>query len=148
MNDRHVISPYPIRMPSELRQRLEESAKQGARSLHAEIISRLEASYDPEAFIDLTAGVASDPELSRDKMILSEVKEIKEHFQLFQEMMEILKAPPTAEQIAWAEKMVTKIREEKARSPSSSKDIYQVASVKRIDPSIPQRSKAPRKPKK
>lgn len=45
MNDRHAISPYPIRMPSELRQRLDESARQGSRSLHAEIISRLEESF-------------------------------------------------------------------------------------------------------
>lgn len=45
MNDRHAISPYPIRMPSDLRQRLDESARQGSRSLHAEIISRLEESF-------------------------------------------------------------------------------------------------------
>ncbi|MFK3641214.1 Arc family DNA-binding protein [Pseudomonas protegens] len=45
MNDRHAISPYPIRMPNELRQRLDESARQGSRSLHAEIISRLEESF-------------------------------------------------------------------------------------------------------
>ena len=48
MNDRHAISPYPIRMPVELRRRLEESAKAGSRSLHAEIISRLEESLDPQ----------------------------------------------------------------------------------------------------
>lgn len=45
MNDRHAISPYPIRMPVDLRARLEESARDGARSLHAEIISRLEQSF-------------------------------------------------------------------------------------------------------
>lgn len=45
MNDRHAISPYPIRMPVDLRARLEESARDGARSLHAEIISRLEDSF-------------------------------------------------------------------------------------------------------
>lgn len=48
MNDRHVISPYPIRMPVELRRRLEDSAKAGSRSLHAEIISRLEESVSPQ----------------------------------------------------------------------------------------------------
>lgn len=45
MTDRHSISPYPIRMPSDLRERLEQAAKQGSRSLHAEIIARLEASF-------------------------------------------------------------------------------------------------------
>ncbi|MCF5725499.1 Arc family DNA-binding protein [Pseudomonas syringae] len=45
MNDRHAISPYPVRMPNELRKRLDESARNGSRSLHAEIISRLEESF-------------------------------------------------------------------------------------------------------
>ena len=40
--DRHQIAPYPIRMPAELRQHLEEAARAATRSLHAEIISRLE----------------------------------------------------------------------------------------------------------
>nr|WP_288356600.1 Arc family DNA-binding protein [uncultured Pseudomonas sp.] len=49
MSDRHSISPYPIRMPAELREHLEKSAKDGNRSLHAEIISRLEASCFQES---------------------------------------------------------------------------------------------------
>lgn len=47
MTDRHSISPYPIRMPSDLRERLEQAAKQGSRSLHAEIIARLESTFTP-----------------------------------------------------------------------------------------------------
>lgn len=35
------LPPYPIRMPQDLRQRLEESAVAGGRSLHAEILGRL-----------------------------------------------------------------------------------------------------------
>lgn len=49
MSDRHAISPYPIRMPHELRQALEETAKSGSRSLHAEIIARLERSFEGDA---------------------------------------------------------------------------------------------------
>lgn len=45
MSDRHSISPYPVRMPLELRQKLEEAAKDGSRSLHAEIISRLDETF-------------------------------------------------------------------------------------------------------
>jgi len=45
MSDRHQIQPYPIRMPPELRERLENSAKSGNRSLHAEIVARLQASF-------------------------------------------------------------------------------------------------------
>lgn len=50
MTDRHSISPYPIRMPAELRERLERSAKDGNRSLHAEIVARLSESltYEPK----------------------------------------------------------------------------------------------------
>lgn len=48
MSDRHSISPYPIRMPPDLRDRLEASARDGNRSLHAEIIARLAASYADE----------------------------------------------------------------------------------------------------
>lgn len=47
MKDRHAITPYPIRMPPELRTQLEEAAKGGNRSLHAEIIARLQASFEP-----------------------------------------------------------------------------------------------------
>lgn len=47
MKDRHAITPYPIRMPPELRTQLEEAAKEGNRSLHAEIIARLQASFEP-----------------------------------------------------------------------------------------------------
>ncbi len=48
MTDRHVISPYPVRMPPELREQLEESARKGSRSLHAEIIARLERSIESD----------------------------------------------------------------------------------------------------
>lgn len=46
MNDRHLNSPYPIRPAPELRSKLEEAARAGGRSLHAEIIQRLERSFE------------------------------------------------------------------------------------------------------
>ncbi|WP_136474555.1 Arc family DNA-binding protein [Pseudomonas sp. DG56-2] len=58
MNDRHTISPYPIRMPAELRASLEQSARDGSRSLHAEIIARLEESFRPSSGKELTVGDA------------------------------------------------------------------------------------------
>lgn len=42
MSDRHAVSPYPLRMPAELRASLEASAVEVGRSLHAEILARLE----------------------------------------------------------------------------------------------------------
>lgn len=46
-SDRHSIAPYPLRLAPDLRGSLEESAKKGGRSLHAEIVSRLEKSFNP-----------------------------------------------------------------------------------------------------
>lgn len=44
MSDRHSISPYPLRMPDDLRSALEAAAQGVGRSLHAEILARLESS--------------------------------------------------------------------------------------------------------
>ncbi len=75
MNDRHAISPYPIRMPSELRQRLDESARQGSRSLHAEIISRLEESFASQRTEPMGMGDLIDTliEMGRQKGLSVEV---------------------------------------------------------------------------
>ncbi|MFC3338819.1 Arc family DNA-binding protein [Paracandidimonas soli] len=63
MKDRHPITPYPIRMPPELRDALEKASAAGNRSLHAEIISRLEQTFMPnsissEALTQLAADLA------------------------------------------------------------------------------------------
>lgn len=42
MSDRHAISPYPLRMPDDMRAVLDAAAKGVGRSLHAEILARLE----------------------------------------------------------------------------------------------------------
>ncbi|MNJ29827.1 Arc-like DNA binding domain protein [compost metagenome] len=70
MTDRHSISPYPIRMPPELREQLEESSRKGSRSLHAEIISRLVDSFSPKTLDDITLAKAAelDREIARLSM--------------------------------------------------------------------------------
>lgn len=50
------INPYGLRMPPELREKLEAAARQSARSLNAEIVRRLEESLEPWP----RAGQASD----------------------------------------------------------------------------------------
>lgn len=61
MKDRHVISPYPVRMPREMRDLLEESAGRGGRSLHAEIIKRLEATIAIDEYMaEIKAGTYAD----------------------------------------------------------------------------------------
>ena len=37
---------YPLRMPDELRDKLEEAAKKSNRSLHSEIVARLQQSFE------------------------------------------------------------------------------------------------------
>ena len=46
MADRHQAPSYPLRLPEDLKARVEESAKAQGRSLNAEIIARLQASFD------------------------------------------------------------------------------------------------------
>ena len=45
MNDRHQVTPYPLRMEQELRDRIAEAAKNNNRSMNAEIVSRLEQTF-------------------------------------------------------------------------------------------------------
>ena len=75
MSDRHAISPYPIRMPNELRQRLDDSARQGSRSLHAEIISRLEESFESPHLKQMGLGELADVliEMGQEKGLSVEV---------------------------------------------------------------------------
>jgi len=61
MKDRHAISPYPVRMPREMRDLLEESAGRAGRSLHAEIIQRLQATIDlDELMAEMQTGTYAD----------------------------------------------------------------------------------------
>jgi len=48
MEEKSRTIPYPLRMPDELRAKLEEAARAGSRSLHAEIVARLSSTFhDP-----------------------------------------------------------------------------------------------------
>ncbi len=47
MSDKHQTPSYPLRIPAELRARLEDEAKTHKRSLNAEITARLENSFTP-----------------------------------------------------------------------------------------------------
>ena len=52
MTDKRHAGQYPIRPSAELRAKLEEAARVAGRSLHAEIISRLEASFQTAETVD------------------------------------------------------------------------------------------------
>lgn len=74
MTDRHVLPPYSLRMPADLREKLEASASEGKRSLNAEIVARLEASYDyiPQSMaISADEGVTELNELQSQQAAIS-----------------------------------------------------------------------------
>lgn len=60
MSDRHQQKPYPLRMPDDLRYKLEIAAQDGNRSLHSEIVSRLEGSLKGFLDKDLTVKMLND----------------------------------------------------------------------------------------
>lgn len=44
--DRHQAPSYPLRMPDELKERVQEEASRNGRSLHAELLRRIEGSFE------------------------------------------------------------------------------------------------------
>lgn len=57
MTDRHQQKPYPLRMDASVRSALEKGAKDAGRSLHAEILARLQQSFEGSPGPDLPMGV-------------------------------------------------------------------------------------------
>ena len=45
MTDRHQAQAYPLRLPADLKAKVEEAAAASGRSLNAEIIARLESTF-------------------------------------------------------------------------------------------------------
>lgn len=52
MEEKARAAPYPLRMPDELRTQLEAAASAGNRSLHSEILARLQQTFDPQSAED------------------------------------------------------------------------------------------------
>lgn len=46
MSDRHQTTPYPLRMPEDLRAQLKQAAADSSRSMNAEIVARLQESFE------------------------------------------------------------------------------------------------------
>lgn len=56
MTDRHQAPSYPLRMPPELKERVANAAKASGRSMHAEVVARLQQSFAQAADIDVRVG--------------------------------------------------------------------------------------------
>ena len=76
MTDRHQAPSYPLRMPPELKERVADAAKTSGRSLHAEIVSRLENS-----FIGITDGERLQRALGELRVELVEIAKIRRDLQ-------------------------------------------------------------------
>lgn len=66
------IAPYGVRMPAELKEKLQELAKRNGRSLNSEIVMILEEYVNPPKVDDVKALTADDlqsPEKIKDWMI-------------------------------------------------------------------------------
>lgn len=68
---------YTIRMPAELRTHFEETAKQNHRSLHAEILHRLNESRHFDDYSTADTLIDDDIQVSTDKTLKALVEEVK-----------------------------------------------------------------------
>ena len=78
MTDRHQQKPYPLRMPDDLRAKLEDAAKEGSRSLHAEIVARLQASFTPPEAVRQRRGLSALAEINSMRDLANRAKNDEE----------------------------------------------------------------------
>ncbi|UJS23895.1 Arc family DNA-binding protein [Thiothrix winogradskyi] len=62
------VNPYPIRLTKELREKLDTAAKAAGRSLNAEMLLRLEASFSQLPMDDQPLTAAQVRELIREEL--------------------------------------------------------------------------------
>lgn len=85
MSSKHLNAQYNLRWPDELKEKIAQSAKEHNRSMNADIVARLEKSFEPELKFTETI----EFELMKQSY-LDQAKQIKE----LKEMLEqILKKP-------------------------------------------------------
>ena len=89
MTDRHSTKSYPVRMTPEMREHLQEAADANKRSLHAEIISRLEYTIGKERFHSLSEVIGPDVN-DDDKSDIAEIlrKDRKDFMEELKQVME------------------------------------------------------------
>lgn len=72
------INPFGLRMPAELKEKLEEEAKKNMRSLNAELVARLEESFERKVdnmeVAELTYQVQLLLQMMREKEELDKAK--------------------------------------------------------------------------
>lgn len=117
MEEKPRTTPYPLRMPDDLRAKLEGSAKSGARSLHAEIIGRLERSFTAGEEIE---GLAFESAFEATGL----KREVERLGKLLEERESKARQSPSADEIAdkVAERLRATVLEKPAQAaPDSAK---------------------------
>lgn len=81
MSDQHTTVQYQLRLPEDLRDKIKESAKNHNRSMNADIVARLEASFNTSGNEGLVSTL--DEHLSfmaeQNNMLMNEVKLLRNH---------------------------------------------------------------------
>lgn len=70
------LPPYPLRMPDDMRMAVEQSAKENGRSMNAEIVARLQASFENPLSKVLTINLIADEE-TRVKELNAVIEQLK-----------------------------------------------------------------------
>lgn len=99
MSDRHASSSYPLRMPAELRERLEEIAGKNKRSLNAELVERLQATLEIDEAMkighlgaDFSFAAAALVQLEEDLKEAQEENKSLQHMAYAEQMEQTLKS--------------------------------------------------------
>lgn len=66
MSDRHALPPYSLRLPQQLRSKLQEAADCSRRSLNAEMVARLESSF---SFAEIPEGTKGALDIENNAML-------------------------------------------------------------------------------
>ncbi len=84
-SDRTTTAPYPVRLPDTLRKQLAASARRESRSLHAEIIARLAASFTEGQAV---SGLTAEDLLTRVDRYVASLFEVQEQNQQISERLD------------------------------------------------------------
>ena len=79
MADRHQAQAYPLRLPDELKQRVAAAATEAGRSLNAEIVHRLERSFEAsgEVFPEAMKSFADELEERMQRAFAVEIAKVR-----------------------------------------------------------------------
>ena len=85
MSSKHLNAQYNLRWPNDLKEKIAQSAKEHNRSMNADIVARLEESFEPEVKVTET--------LEFELMMQSYLDQAKQIKELKEMLEQVLKKP-------------------------------------------------------